>query len=951
MLIKRTIFIIATFMLVALPILSNIFLSFSLSFAEDRVKVSINHTDWHLVLQWSLGISGFLMIIIGITFLWNRRLTREIEERKQTEEALKISLEKYRVLFESFPIGVSVTDKNGKLLEVNRESQRLLGIPVDAHSEWKIDGDELKIIRPDGSLMPVEDYASFRAMKSGKLVENAEMGIVKSDHDIIWINVHAAPVPIDGYGVVVTYHDITERKHAEQVLQDTQEMLLLNQKLMQTRLVLLDYMREHTLDELLIKVLDEVGTLVDSPIGFYHFVEEDQQTLSLQQWSTRTLKEFCKMQASGVHYPINKAGVWVDCVIEKKPIVHNNYSALPHKKGLPEGHAEVIRELVVPVIRQGKVFAILGVGNKKDDYTEKDVETVSYLADVTWQIVEHKKAEEELIKAKNSAESATRAKSEFLANMSHEIRTPMNVIIGMSRLISDTSLTEEQQEYADMLAHSSEILLSLIEDILDFSKIEAGKVELEYVNFDLKNLIIRITDMLNIKASEKGLILKGDISPDVPRFLKGDPNRLRQIILNLLNNAIKFTKDGEITIQVGSERIYQKSKSGKSSSETLMLKFEVSDTGIGIPQDRLDRLFQPFSQADASTTRKYGGTGLGLVISKRLVELMGGAISVESEDGKGTTFRFTAIFQKGEEFSDSVCLPKQRCDLSDKQITLLYEQLTELRVLMAEDNDFNQRLALIMLNKLGISPDVVINGKDAVDAIRQRDYDVVLMDIQMPEMDGLEATKIIRDEHFKVPIIAMTANATPQDREKCVAAGMDGYISKPVDPEKLRDALANYVNIESPLNKKNEHDYSKVEKDMAVKQNLHTGFNSPLNSELTLQLSDSRKIFDRKEFLNRVNGNEAVMRQLLAIVPKNLPSYINILKTASDGGDVQQVIMQAHNIKGFAANCAAHRLRETAYQVELAAKSSDIQRVRFLMSEIEQEAEALLKVISKDYGG
>ncbi|MBF0111602.1 MAG: response regulator [Desulfamplus sp.] len=651
---------------------------------------------WNEIINWTFGVGGSLMVIIGgVTLLWNKRLAQEIEKRHQAEEALKVSLEKYRVLLQASDSGVGATDE--------------------------------------------------------------------------------------------------QRQGAEKELEETQERLLLNQKLMQTRLILLEYMRAHSLDELLTKVLDEVGQLVDSPIGFYHFVEEDQQTLSLQQWSTRTLKEFCQIGAKGVHYPIYKAGVWVDCVVEKRAVVHNDYPSLAHKKGLPDGHAEVVRELVVPVIRQGKVFAILGVGNKPADYTEKDIETVSYLADVTWQIVEHKRAEEELIKAKEAAESATRAKSAFLANMSHEIRTPMNVIIGMSRLIRDTELNEEQEEYAEMISHSSEILLSLIEDILDFSKIEAGKVELESVEFELQNLIKKITDMLKIKASEKGLNLVCDIADDIPCSLKGDPNRLRQIILNLLNNAIKFTPTGDITIKI------QQVTPVVSDSNILTLLFEVADTGIGIPQDRLDRMFQPFSQADASTTRKYGGTGLGLVISKRLVELMGGEISVESQYEKGTTFRFTACFEKIA--SDLIYLANDAVSCTNTNLDKIVEpsnrELTEIRILMAEDNEFNQRLAIILLQKMGLTPDVASNGKEAVEAVRQKIYDIILMDIQMPEMDGLEAAKAIRDEGFKIPIIAMTANVTADDMANCAAAGMNGYISKPIDPDKLSQIIINYSSVSS----------------------------------------------------------------------------------------------------------------------------------------------------------
>ena len=395
---------------------------------------------------------------------------------------------------------------------------------------------------------------------------------------------------------------------------------------------------------------------------------------------------------------------------------------------------------------------------------------VGFSLDVT----ERKQAEAErsaLLIREKAAQEASRLKSEFLANMSHEIRTPLNGIVGMTSLLSDTKLDDEQRDYVETVKTSSGTLLTLINEILDLSKAEAGRIEIERISFELDQIIHDVNRTLALSAQKKGLALQRESLIDSSTRIVGDPTRLRQVMMNLVGNAIKFTTAGEVRMHAQLVAI-----GGRTN-----FRFEVTDTGIGVPPSALGKLFESFTQADASTTRKFGGTGLGLSISKRLVNLMGGEIGVDSVEGKGSRFWFTVPVEMAEAATERA-EPVLRAPASRR-----------LRVLVAEDNSVNQLIAVKMLEKMGHSPVAVANGLEALDAIRAAHYDLVLMDCQMPEMDGYEATRIIRENRELksegLPIIAMTANAMAGDRERCLEAGMNDYVSKPVRAGDLDEVI------------------------------------------------------------------------------------------------------------------------------------------------------------------
>ncbi|MBF0103569.1 MAG: response regulator [Desulfobacterales bacterium] len=492
--------------------------------------------------------------------------------------------------------------------------------------------------------------------------------------------------------------------------------------------------------------------------------------------------------------------------------------------------------------------------------------------------------------AMKAAEDATRAKSEFLSNMSHEIRTPMNAVIGFTELIMKTKLTDKQLDYLYKIDSSAKSLLGIINDILDFSKIEAGKLEMESINFRLDDLINNITDILSVKAAEKNIELTSTINSSIPNTLKGDPLRLNQVLTNIANNAVKFTESGHIHIKVELVNIEECH---------CMLKFSITDTGIGMTKEQISKLFFAFSQGDTSVTRKFGGTGLGLTISKKLVEMMGGEIMVESEQGKGSTFSFTAGFAFSKEEPSSM---RPKPSVEDQ----LDIRIEGAKVLLVEDNELNQQVAKEILESAGMIVEIASNGREGVDAVFKNVYDIVLMDIQMPVMGGYEATQLIRKEarFADLPIIAMTAHALHGYREHCIDIGMNDYVSKPIDPAVLFSVIMRWIKpgLRSFCPEiKVQREQNKIQND-------------------AVELPDALPGIDIQAGLQRINRNKQLYKQLLFEFATTYANLAEEIRTQINQNNFTSAHQIAHTVKGVAGNLAIDSVQFAACELEIATK-------------------------------
>ena len=547
------------------------------------------------------------------------------------------------------------------------------------------------------------------------------------------------------------------------------------------------------------------------------------------------------------------------------------------------------------------------------------------------------KSNKELTRAMDKAHAATLAKSEFLANMSHEIRTPMNGIINLSELALETDLTDKQKDYLQKILFSSKNLLEIINDILDFSKIEARMLTIEKISFDLPGLFDKLMLMFREQSQRKNVQLTLDLPPDLPENVIGDPVRLYQVLSNLMSNAIKFTEQGEIILQA---KVMQR------RAERAVLRFTVSDTGIGIAQDKIALLFESFTQADNSTARKYGGTGLGLTICKRLVSLMGGKLSVESEAGQGSSFSFSLSLALNslEQENEHSC--------TKSEISAAMAAIRFSRILLVEDNIINQQVAQEILAKANLHVETVSNGKEAVEAVASKDFDAVLMDIQMPVMDGYEATKAIRQELGKteLPILAMTAHAVSEERDKCFQIGMNDHIAKPVNRHTLFLSLSRWIRREAELPAHEQETVIQQPAEQPTDNAPHNTIVRP-GGALGQLLAEAERGevpsgINLADGLNRIEKNEKLYLKLLrsfCCEHKEAPQKISELLKKDDRKELNHF---AHSLKGVAANIGMSGLKKLSSCAEQKASSGTEQEVEGIFQELGDEVKKVVTYLA-----
>jgi len=654
----------------------------------------------------------------------SRLKTVKLEE--QLERDLIESKNLFKIVFERSPAAIMVADSRQRIVAWNPMAEKMLGL-----------GKADLFNKPVSILYPAQEWKRMRALviRHRGMLSSTDAKVICKGGSLLDVSASISVLKdskAKTIGSIRVFYDITREKLAEHQMRESENKLRI--------------------------ILDNSAAAITMTDEMERIVSWNKFTEGLLGMSPKDLL----LRPIHTLYPQREWAIIRSLNIRKSGFKHHLETKVIRKNG-----TVIDVDLSINILKNEKGQVIGSVGMFQD-------------------ITERKRSQEMILQAKLAAEEANNAKSVFLAKMSHEVRTPMNSIIGMIDLTLDTPLTEEQKDNLKVAKDAADNLLGLINDILDLSRAQAGKVVIEDIEINVPDIVKNVCKGLMILARNKGVDVVWSIDPGIPRLLIGDPVRLRQVLVNLINNAIKFTHKGRVQVNVNRKALTDKD---------CEVVFEVIDSGIGIPRENLPHIFEVFTDAHNTTARRYGGTGLGLAICKKIVEMMGGHIEVDSVEGKGSTFCFTLIFS----FSPDLVLNAAAAQKPQTQGNgvLLAPELHHLRILVAEDNTVNQRIAVRILEKFGWKVTAADNGQEALNILNHQTFDVILMDDSMPVLSGIETTQVIRREEKQtgqhVPIIAMTANAMTGDREKYLASGMDGYISKPVDRHLLYEEIVKLV--------------------------------------------------------------------------------------------------------------------------------------------------------------